>query len=485
MELDFPAGGKYTSLWLGVAWAFSGLLFCSFLAEGEKLFGLEWASIVWITGLGLLPAHSMREKSVVWRLLGLAWLCFGSGELIWGGYVYANNVFWAGMAGGSGTVLLSLWAFRLPRAWAQALITLLLLIVGLPIADHFIRPMPEVREPMTDFERYYSYEKAGQDPEAAVAWARYSIRKWWEYRKKAFYRDGPKELPMRFRPSTRNRLYDSEICINSLGFRGKEFSQQKTNTYRIIALGESTTFGVTVSRDHRPWPELLEERLRTLKTEKPVEVINAGFPGRTLPENVFRLKHELLALQPDMIISYHGFNGFNMLNSAIPSASGSPAPEYKPRPSRLLAAVEYHVKLSAYRRKRMAPGSPAIDFAESMKSAYADAYRELIRIARTNQIRLVLGNYSMAVNASSDPNVVEFYRGPYPAVRAQIKANEAHSVIVQALAAENPDVRFVDTQPRMDGKHRYFIDLMHFSKEGDEQMADMFFEAIKAGPGAE
>ena len=115
-----------------------------------------------------------------------------------------------------------------------------------------------------------------------------------------------------------------------------------------------------------------------------------------------------------------------------------------------------------------------------MNTRYADAYRELIRITETNRIRLVLANYSMAVNAQSDSDVIEFYRHPFPAVRAQIKANEAHSTIVRTLAAENPEICFVDTHQRMDGKHPYFIDLMHFTKQGEEQMAEIFFDRIRS-----
>ena len=77
---------------------------------------------------------------------------------------------------------------------------------------------------------------------------------------------------------------------------------------------------------------------------KPVEVINAGVPGRTLPQNIYRLREEIFGYEPDMLISYHGYNGFSLLDAAIPPASGPPPPQYRPRPSKLLADAEYHAR---------------------------------------------------------------------------------------------------------------------------------------------
>ena len=44
-----------------------------------------------------------------------------------------------------------------------------------------------------------------------------------------------------------------------------------------------------------------------------------------------------------------------------------------------------------------------------MQTEYATCYRRLIEVTRTNGIRLVLANYSMAVNRQSDSDVVEIH----------------------------------------------------------------------------
>jgi hypothetical protein len=62
--------------------------------------------------------------------------------------------------------------------------------------------------------------------------------------------------PYVLRPGASGALHDSEVRINQLGFRGREISLEKGDRFRIVALGESTTFGVTVEPADRPWPEV-------------------------------------------------------------------------------------------------------------------------------------------------------------------------------------------------------------------------------------
>jgi hypothetical protein len=114
-----------------------------------------------------------------------------------------------------------------------------------------------------------------------------------------------------------------------------------------------------------------------------------------------------------------------------------------------------------------------------METHYAEAYRQMIQIAQTNRIRLVLATCSLAVNDQSNPGVVEFYQSVFPSVRWQIRANTAHSLIVRQMAEQHPEICLVDTRPNLDGEHEKFIDLMHFTQEGRQQLAETFFAGIR------
>src|SRR5581483_2815554 len=118
---------------------------------------------------------------------------------------------------------------------------------------------------------------------------------------------------IRLRPNSAGPFFASVVKVNSRGFRGQEIPTDKGDAYRIVALGESTTFGMTMASDDQPWPALLEQIIRDrLHPSRRVEVINAGVPGYDLADNVRRLETDILPLHPDLIISYHGYNGFLM-----------------------------------------------------------------------------------------------------------------------------------------------------------------------------
>ena len=95
---------------------------------------------------------------------------------------------------------------------------------------------------------------------------------------------------------------------NSFGFRGREFALSKPdNTYRIVALGGSTTYSSGVDDFELSYPSLLEKYLRESGYDA-VEVINAGASGYTSHQNLINLQFRVLSLQPDLIIVYQGFN---------------------------------------------------------------------------------------------------------------------------------------------------------------------------------
>ncbi len=102
--------------------------------------------------------------------------------------------------------------------------------------------------------------------------------------------------------------YPELYNINSEGFRGSEFSKDKPdNTYRIIAVGGSTTFSLGVTEENA-WPRILEKKLQNLSIGKNIEVINAGIPGITSFHESKFIKEKLIHYKPDLIIVYDGMN---------------------------------------------------------------------------------------------------------------------------------------------------------------------------------
>ena len=108
--------------------------------------------------------------------------------------------------------------------------------------------------------------------------------------------------------------------LNSEGFRGPEFSKDKPdNTYRIITVGGSTTFGSGVT-DENTWPRILEKKLQNLSISKNIEVVNTS----SMYQHDFdvwglscssggcfdskHIKEKLIHYTPDLVIVYSGID---------------------------------------------------------------------------------------------------------------------------------------------------------------------------------
>jgi len=96
--------------------------------------------------------------------------------------------------------------------------------------------------------------------------------------------------------------------INQLGFRGEEIDLEKPDdVYRIVAIGGSTTFAVYL-KWNESYPYYLQEILRQRFGTDKIEVINAGLTGSTTAESFHRMSTQVLPVDPDMVVIYHGFN---------------------------------------------------------------------------------------------------------------------------------------------------------------------------------
>lgn len=89
------------------------------------------------------------------------------------------------------------------------------------------------------------------------------------------------------------------VKTNSLGFRDREFTDQHRPRIRILALGDSFTYGWGVEIE-QSWPKVLEQSLRSAGLD--VEVANLGKPAGS-PRNYADIAERAVpVLKPDLLI---------------------------------------------------------------------------------------------------------------------------------------------------------------------------------------
>lgn len=116
-----------------------------------------------------------------------------------------------------------------------------------------------------------------------------------------------------FKPNTRFRLiaskndeYNVGVRINNYGFRGKDITIEKEpGVVRIMAIGDSFTFGVGAEEDETI-PFLIEKELK--KESKRVEVLNSGFGSYSPLLHFLKVRDEYLEFSPDLVIYFFDFS---------------------------------------------------------------------------------------------------------------------------------------------------------------------------------
>ena len=99
------------------------------------------------------------------------------------------------------------------------------------------------------------------------------------------------------------------VNINSLGFRGDEFSKIKPDkTYRIFVVGSSPVFGYGATSDETTIPGFMQKFLGKTDFGFDIEVINSGVQAADSSKELKLVKQKLITFSPDLIIIYDGWN---------------------------------------------------------------------------------------------------------------------------------------------------------------------------------
>lgn len=134
-----------------------------------------------------------------------------------------------------------------------------------------------------------------------------SYKHYWELKPNTIELEQPDWLP-----------YQAKYTYNSDGLNDVDeypIEKQTSNTYRIITLGDSWTFGHYINSS-KNWPELLESKLNNSSfcSGKKIEVINLGMKGFDIPFIVERYLRLGKKYNPDLVIWLENGTGLRRYN---------------------------------------------------------------------------------------------------------------------------------------------------------------------------
>jgi len=283
------------------------------------------------------------------------------------------------------------------------------------------------------------------------------------------YEKDPK-LFWRFRKNmvTESKMFSYlNYRINSHGLRGPEIRQRKTG-YRIIALGNSCTFGWGIPYQIT-WASRLQQMLNQQVPSGDVEIINAGMPGYSSHQGKIFFAEELLGLNPDMVLVMFGWNDHWKAGHGINDARQQMPHRFILETQNLFSKLKLYqllrkTVLSSTEKQRLVALDDMSGERRVSQQEFYGNLKSIVRLARDNEIEPVLLVPPIAS--------LENYFG-VPKTNLHL----LHSLYQKQITrvAELEQVRLVDLQAAFDQYHDLFDapreDPIHFNIKGHAVVA--------------
>jgi lysophospholipase L1-like esterase len=311
------------------------------------------------------------------------------------------------------------------------------------------------------------------------------------------------------------------LHFDSHGFRADEITKDKPKgTYRIFVLGGSTVLDSGVDFESSA-PRLLEKMLQEKYPNAKIQVINAGVDGYTSEHSLIQYLFNIKDFHPDMIIMWHGINDwyysceppkyshglyksdyshYYNLEARMAFNNFHPAPvvQFKllalNRIAKVLGDNLYSDLLAKLQSRQVPTGgiyagselkdtydTPVVKSLPSFKRNIAS----LIQVLNTDHVSLVLADqpylYSNSLN-DHDKSMLSFPKngcsntdGKYPSMNSMITSLNMYNDASKDIAKEN-NIPFVDIASAVPKTSRYFLDDVHYTRDGNKKVAQALFD---------
>ena len=265
-------------------------------------------------------------------------------------------------------------------------------------------------------------------------------------------------------------------------FREANIFPPDHQTYRIVCLGGSSTYGTSVTRD-QSYPQQLHQIIAA-KYGDQIEVINAGVGAYTTPHILSLLSLRILDLRPQVCLFYLGFNdAWNRLEFDDFKPDYTHAMKHWEIPahimsywrhSQLLNQISKLTGHNVYQDLHIhkfcwKKGSPDQDrnWKESSNEPFKRNIKSIVALCRANNIRPIF-----CTQAYSTERMTK-WRHAHLRLPAMIAMTDAIHQTAEKLQFE-----VIDVQTAMNGHPEFFADFIHMSAAGNRRRAEVIAEYL-------
>ena len=284
---------------------------------------------------------------------------------------------------------------------------------------------------------------------------------------------------------------------NHAGFRGPEFTDDKpADVYRIIAVGDSTTFGVKTAESDT-YARRLETTLREA-TKQPIEVLNAGIPGTNIYAHRLLIADKLIRYRPDLLIVYVLFNSrpeieaFRRLehkaarNEDVPVAIAHRIL----RRSRVYRLLRKAIKGGESREIESHFDAILRHLQQSNKEenrwvevGFREDLEGIVGLSRRHGFHLLMVN---SVHRALVDDKLQLRQDPSLTPSGLVVSSDHYRNFLQSICREN-DIVFLDpTDAFLEATaagENLFADPVHFNESGHHLMSEIIFATVKQHAG--
>ncbi len=282
--------------------------------------------------------------------------------------------------------------------------------------------------------------------------------------------------------------------------------EKEPNTYRIVALGGSTTQNF-IEGSH--YPKILQEKLQNTYPGKKIEVINVGHDSYATPHMIILLALDVVSWQADLLIISENVNDLTAgyfknftLDYANKYSNQAFIPynkylSYFTAPNALFQWSSFYWfvsnKIEVLQDKmdrRQQEKNPArfpvrsygMALTPEVESVYTRNLRTLIAIAKIHNIQTILGTQPLAEfkEYQEQPFRYNTKYGDavlYPKAEEFIAHHHRFNDLIRITAKETLTL-LADNAIFLHGKKEYFTDIVHYTQPGLEKLSENYYTII-------